>query len=39
MWSSYGDGTTTNIKMQMSFGEMNPIYAEDYATAGKGVGY
>ena len=39
VWSSYSDGTPTNIKMQMTFGEMNPIYAEDYEKAGKGVGY
>ena len=39
VYSTYGDGTPTLIKMQMQFGEMNPIYAEDYAKAGKGVGY
>jgi len=39
IYSTYGDGTPTLIKVQMQFGEMNPIYAEDYATAGKGVGY
>ena len=39
IYSSYGDGTPTLIKVQMQFGEMNPMYAEDYASAGKGVGY
>ena len=39
VYSSYADGTPTLIKMQMAFSEMNPIYAEDYAEAGDGVGY
>ena len=39
VYSSYSDGTPTLIKMQMGFSEMNPIYAEDYKKAGKGVGY
>ena len=39
VYSSYEDGTPTIIKLQMQFSEMNPIYAEDYKRAGKGVGY
>tara|TARA_B100000902_G_scaffold153376_1_gene149919 strand:+ start:7633 stop:8871 length:1239 start_codon:yes stop_codon:yes gene_type:complete len=39
VWSSYHDGTPTLIKTQMAFSEMNPIYAEDYESSGKGVGY
>ena len=39
VYSSYEDGTPTIIKLQMQFSEMNPIYAEDYKKAGKGVGY
>jgi len=39
VYSTYKDGTPTLIKMQMAFSEMNPIYAEDYAKAGDGVGY
>ena len=35
------DGTPVNIRMSLTFKELNPIYHEDYQTdgAGPGVGY
>ena len=40
-YTSYEDGTPVNIRMNLTFKELNPIYHEDYATegAGPGVGY
>ena len=38
---SYNDGTPVNIRMNVTFKEINPIYHEDYgeATSGSGVGF
>ena len=40
-YASYEDGTPVNIRMSLTFKELNPIYAEDYMQtgAGPGVGY
>ena len=45
-YSTYGDGTPVNIKLSLTFKEINPIYAEDYDDgnlfgndAGPGVGF
>ena len=40
-YTTYEDGTPVNIRMSLTFKELNPIYAEDYAQggAGPGVGY
>jgi len=40
-YTTYDDGTPVNIRMNLTFKELNPIYHEDYATegAGPGVGY
>ena len=40
-YASYGDGTPVNIRLNMTFKELNPIYNEDYDSegAGMGVGY
>ena len=40
-YTSYEDGTPVNIRMSLTFKELNPIYHEDYmqAAAGPGVGY
>ena len=40
-YASYGDGTPVNIRLNMTFKELNPIYFEDYLQndAGTGVGY
>ena len=40
-YASYSDGTPVNIRLNMSFKELNPVYAEDYdgGDAGGGVGY
>ena len=40
-YTSYEDGTPVNIRMSLTFKELNPIYAEDYLQtgAGPGVGY
>ena len=40
-YTSYEDGTPVNIRMSLTFKELNPIYHEDYQTdgAGPGVGY
>ena len=40
-YTSYEDGTPVNIRMSLTFKELNPIYHEDYqqAGAGPGVGY
>ena len=40
-YSTYEDGTPVNIRMSLTFKELNPIYHEDYnqAAAGPGVGY
>ena len=40
-YTTYEDGTPVNIRMNLTFKELNPIYHEDYATegAGPGVGY
>ena len=36
--STFYDGTPTNIQVDMQFKELNPIFREDYDSAG-GVGY
>lgn len=33
-YSTYTDGSMTMYKVTLSFGELNPLYAEDYASAG-----
>jgi len=40
-YTTYEDGTPVNIRVNLTFKELNPIYHEDYATegAGPGVGY
>ena len=40
-YTTYEDGTPVNIRMNLTFKELNPIYHEDYlqAAAGFGVGY
>jgi hypothetical protein len=40
-YTTYEDGTPVNIRMNLTFKELNPIYHEDYtqAAAGMGVGY
>ena len=40
-YTSYEDGTPVNIRMNLTFKELNPIYAEDYTSesSGPGVGY
>ena len=45
-YATYGDGTPVNIKLSLTFKEINPIYAEDYDEdnlfgndSGKGVGF
>jgi hypothetical protein len=41
-YSSYEDGTPVNIRMDVTFKELNPIYFEDYLPgngSGDGVGY
>ena len=40
-YTSYEDGTPVNIRMSLTFKELNPIYPEDYQQvgAGPGVGY
>ena len=40
-YTTYEDGTPVNIRMNLTFKELNPIYHEDYASegAGPGVGY
>ena len=40
-YASYDDGTPVNIRMNLTFKEINPIYHEDYLqdSAGSGVGY
>ena len=40
-YTTYEDGTPVNIRMSLTFKELNPIYHEDYQQvgAGPGVGY
>ena len=40
-YTSYEDGTPVNIRMDLTFKEINPIYHEDYANkdSGSGVGF
>ena len=41
-YASYSDGTPVNIRMDVTFKEINPIYHEDYLPgngAGEGVGF
>ena len=40
-YTSYSDGTPVNIRMNLTFEEINPIYHEDYlqSKSGSGVGY
>ena len=40
-YASYEDGTPVNIRMDLTFKEINPIYNEDYGNkeSGSGVGY
>ena len=41
-YTSYSDGTPVNIRMDVTFKEINPVYAEDYLPgngSGMGVGF
>ena len=41
-YASYEDGTPVNLRMNLTFKELNPIYAEDYLPgngSGEGVGF
>jgi hypothetical protein len=42
-YASYNDGSPVNIKMSLTFKELNPIYHEDYnefnPNDGQGVGF
>ena len=40
-YASYNDGTPVNIRMNLTFKEINPIYHEDYleGSSGSGVGF
>lgn len=38
-YATYKDGTPVHMSMSLTFKELNPIYAEDYDSAGTGVGY
>ena len=41
-YASYSDGTPVNIRMDVTFKEINPVYAEDYLPgngSGEGVGF
>ena len=38
-YSTFYDGTPTHMSLSCSFQEVNPVYQEDYAEAGEGVGY
>ena len=40
-YASYNDGTPVNIRINLTFKEINPIYHEDYleSNSGTGVGY
>ncbi len=41
-YASYSDGTPVNIRMDVTFKEINPVYAEDYLPgngSGMGVGF
>jgi len=38
-WASYSDGTPIKIVLDMTFKEIDPVYAEDYDEITKGVGY
>jgi hypothetical protein len=41
-YASYNDGTPVNIRMDVTFKEINPVYAEDYLPgngSGMGVGF
>ena len=38
-YSTFYDGTPSHMSVSCSFQEVNPVYQEDYAEAGEGVGY
>ena len=40
-YASYEDGTPVNIRMDLTFKEINPIYNEDFGNkeSGSGVGF
>ena len=38
-YATYRDGTPVHMKMDLSFKELNPIYAEDHEEVTRGVGY
>ena len=38
-YATYRDGTPVHMKMDLSFTELNPIYAEDQESVTTGVGY
>ena len=38
-YATYGDGTPVNLRMNLTFKELNPIYFEDYTGDVPGVGY
>jgi hypothetical protein len=39
VYATYGDGTPVSMIMDLSFKELEPIYADDYNTNEDGVGY
>ena len=39
VYATYGDGTPVSMIMDLSFKELEPIYADDYNTNEEGVGY
>lgn len=39
VYATYGDGTPVSMIMDLSFKELEPIYASDYDTNQEGVGY
>ena len=38
-YMTYEDGSMTSYQVSMSFGELNPIYQEDYDTDTRSMGY
>ena len=38
-YATYSDGTPVNMRMNLTFKELNPVYIEDYSDDVPGVGY
>ena len=38
-YATYYDGTPVNMRMNITFKELNPVYIEDYSDDVPGVGY